>query len=50
MGTEGHFGSENSLTLKTRTLTDKQVVEISLKGLLGDVKYFTAQMHTVGTI
>jgi len=50
MGTEGHFRAENSLALKACTLSDEQMVEISLKRLLGDVKDLTAQMHTVRAI
>ena len=47
MRSEGHFGAEHGLALKTSTLPNKQVVEISLEWLFGNVKYLIAQVHTV---
>ena len=49
MRSEGHFGAEHGLALKTSTLPNKQVIEISLEWLFGNVKHFIAQMHTVIT-
>ena len=50
MRSEGHFGAEHGLALKTSALPNKQVIEISLEWLFGNVKYLTAQMHTVTKI
>ena len=47
MRSEGHFGAEHGLALKTSTLPNKQVIEISLEWLFGNVKYLIAQVHTV---
>ena len=49
MRSEGHFGAEHGLALKTSALPNKQVIEISLEWLFGNVKHFIAQMHTVIT-
>lgn len=47
MRSEGHFGAEHGLALKTSALPNKQVIEISLEWLFGNVKYLIAQVHTV---
>ena len=47
MRSEGHFGAEHGLTLKTSTLPNKQVIEISLKWLFRNIKNLIAQVHTV---
>ena len=47
MRSEGHFGAEHGLALKASALPNKQVIEISLEWLFGNVKYLTAQVHTV---